>query len=351
MSHRLLFAVLALGAHSLAAAACPKAGTTYTHYAIGDTSMCSLPGGNPNILAAGPIIARYGESGVRDTVRKQLHDMRDAGNEAIRTIIWYTSDEIRKNWGPVHAPLTSEEQANLRAFAEDVAAAGYSEWLITFGPQGSNNMHCKKVTWGDCYDPALEKVNWQFISAGRDLLMSAVKGRLEMRFDLSNEACTDPHLPPTAIEYMTQGVKYFIQQYVAKYGAGDMEVSCGKPIQPRLKALLRIYDDLGIKPTHLDIHTYQTGQEFADELDFAAKAAEQYGATLTIGEMFYQNREQDEIIGRAVASHPNTKFDAVFQWPLITKEKDPGRGERCHMDVPPPYSAKMLHELVCTAGR
>jgi hypothetical protein len=348
MRHAIFVAILALGAPSLASAACPKAGTTYTHYAIGDTSMCAAGGSNPDILAAGPIIARYGESGIRDIVRKQLQDMRDAGNEVIRTIIWYTSEDVKRQWGPIHAQMTSSEQANLRAFADDVASSGFSEWLVTFGPQGPNNMHCKKERWGDCYNPALEKVNWQFIASARDLVMSSVKGRMEMRFDLSNEACTDPHLPPQALENMTHAVKYFIQQYVAQYGAGDMEVSCGKPIAPRLKSLLKIYDDLGIKPTHIDIHTYQTGAEFAQELDFAAGVAEQYGATLTIGEMFYQNREQDEIIARAVASHPRTKFDAVFQWPLTTKV--PGQ-ERCHVDVPPPYSAKMLHEMMCTSGR
>ena len=352
MMHQRLFGTVLVvcGFHSsIVEAACPKAGTTYTHYAIGDPAMCALPGGNPDILAAGPIVARYSELGVRVTVRNQLIEMRNAGNEVIRTIVWHSVADPKKKWGPLHSEMTADELTNLRAFAEDVAASGFSQWLISFGPQGPNNMHCKKEKWGDCYAPALEEVNWKFIVKAREVVMNAVNGRMQMRFDLSNEACTDPHLPPAAIENMTHGVKFLIQHYVARYGAGDMEVSCSAPIVPRLQALLRIYSDLRVRPTHLDIHVYQTGDELAKGLDFAADAAEQFGATLTIGEMFYANREQAEIIARASANHPKANIDAAFQWPLSAKESN--TKERCHVDVPPPYSAKLLHESLCQSTR
>ena len=170
-------------------------------------------------------------------------------------------------------------------------------------------MHCKKERWGDCYDQALEKVNWQFIVSARDLVAATVKGRMEMRFDLSNAGVYGP-APACAGARQRDPCREVLHSAVcgSLWGGGHGSFLRQTDRPDGSKSLLRIYDELGIKPTHLDMHTpIRLATNLPRSWIFAAGVADQYGVTLTIGEMFYQNREQDEIIARAVAAHPRTR--------------------------------------------
>ena len=70
-------------------------------------------------------LTRYHLPGVRDTVRGQLQNMADRGASLIKHSIWMVTSPGNPDYGEAwrsHFPISSQETANLRAFAQDVAA-------------------------------------------------------------------------------------------------------------------------------------------------------------------------------------------------------------------------------------
>jgi len=74
---------------------------------------------------AAAFVTQYDDAAVRTTVRSQLQGIADSGGELISTRIWMVTpaggDDFGEKWR-AHFPLSDQEQANLRAFAQDVAA-------------------------------------------------------------------------------------------------------------------------------------------------------------------------------------------------------------------------------------
>ena len=69
-------------------------------------------------------LTRYHLAGVRTTVRSQLQNMADRGASVIKHSIWMVTSPGNPDYGEVwrsHFPISSQETANLRAFAQDVA--------------------------------------------------------------------------------------------------------------------------------------------------------------------------------------------------------------------------------------
>lgn len=70
-------------------------------------------------------ITIYNQSGVRQTVRTQLQAMADRGASTISTRIWFVTEPGTTNFGETWRatfPMTDQEAANLRTYAQDVAA-------------------------------------------------------------------------------------------------------------------------------------------------------------------------------------------------------------------------------------
>jgi len=70
-------------------------------------------------------ITIYNQTSVRQTVRTQLQAMADRGATTISTRIWLVTEPGTTNFGDTWRatfPITSQEAANLRAYAQDVAA-------------------------------------------------------------------------------------------------------------------------------------------------------------------------------------------------------------------------------------
>ncbi len=67
-------------------------------------------------------IARYDQSQVRQMVQTQLQEMADRGASCIQTALWVENGpDFSSNIG-ITFPMTDQEQANLRAYAQDVAS-------------------------------------------------------------------------------------------------------------------------------------------------------------------------------------------------------------------------------------
>jgi hypothetical protein len=70
-------------------------------------------------------LTRYHLAGVRTTVRSQLQNMADRGASVIKHTIWMVTSPGNPDYGEVwrsHFPISSQESANLRTFAQDVAS-------------------------------------------------------------------------------------------------------------------------------------------------------------------------------------------------------------------------------------
>ncbi len=70
-------------------------------------------------------ITIYNQPEVRQTVRAQLQGMADRGATFISTRIWFVTEPGTTNFGQTWRatfPMTDQEEANLRAYAQDVAA-------------------------------------------------------------------------------------------------------------------------------------------------------------------------------------------------------------------------------------
>jgi hypothetical protein len=70
-------------------------------------------------------ITTYDQAAVRQTVRTHLQGMADRGATVISTRIWFVTEPGTTNFGETWRatfPMTDQEQANLRAYAQDVAA-------------------------------------------------------------------------------------------------------------------------------------------------------------------------------------------------------------------------------------
>ena len=70
-------------------------------------------------------ITQYQDRAVRQTVRTQLQGMADRGATVISTRIWFVTEPGTTNFGEAWRatfPMRDQEKANLRAYAQDVAA-------------------------------------------------------------------------------------------------------------------------------------------------------------------------------------------------------------------------------------
>lgn len=70
-------------------------------------------------------ITIYNQPSVRQTVQAQLQGMADRGASTISTRIWFVTEPGTTNFGETWRatfPMTDQEEANLRAYAQDVAA-------------------------------------------------------------------------------------------------------------------------------------------------------------------------------------------------------------------------------------
>jgi hypothetical protein len=78
-------------------------------------------------------IAIYDQPQVRQTVRAQLQGMADRGASSIQTAIWVAKgpSNLCCSNAQVTFPMANQEQANLRAYAQDVASVLGADWKPT----------------------------------------------------------------------------------------------------------------------------------------------------------------------------------------------------------------------------
>ncbi len=316
----------------------PLLGVTFTHYKLQRAAIGAChpkgPGGDPSPLKGNAIIPQYSDPVVRATVREELAETRRAGIETIRSLLWFSNRWPNAVDGPLPsdpALLTEEVVSKVENFAHDVAAAGFKRLTVAFGPLGKNSPSCRRLTWGDCFEPERTKENWRFISVMRKAIARGAGRALNVEYDIAVEACPSPYLSPSSRGQLINYVKTVLSRYAGEFGLKDVRVSCADG-PGRMAEMVDIYRSLGFYPRFAEYHTYKRNPEaLKNTLNEVSSAIEGTGMELVLGEMLYHNHEQATVISDFLHHHPGVIAELI-QWPV--KDFD----NKCTMDVEPPFT-------------
>src|ERR1700752_478166 len=164
----------------------PLIGVNYSHHAWRDCS----------VEDAG-IVSHYHDQGVRRRVRAQLADMREAGIDTLRLLLWHMNDASGQRWGVVSSAqgsLREPYRSNLIRYLDDVRRAGFVRLTVSFGPMWTNSPFGQPDY---VYDPARFEENWALIRFVRPLAKKY--GPRSVRIDLINEAPPSDYTPPEQV--------------------------------------------------------------------------------------------------------------------------------------------------------
>lgn len=317
----------------------PQFGVTYTHFKYDPKAVCKNGGDAARAATPGAIIPQYDKPEVRDIVRGQLAQMRANGVDIIRTVLWFTQDRIPVEWGQLKAPLSPADAARIKAFGEDIRAAGFRSWLLVTVPGVGNGPICRKQTWGDCFDASRQQTNFGFIRSVHDLLAPLGRPNFKLEYDISGELCPSRYLGPLANKNIASYLTELLRWYSTEVSATDFRISCGGLSDDRMAGLLQIYDAAGVKPNVVDLHFYDTtAAAIAPKLLPAARMARERHVPFVIGELLYEDPDQLAAIA-SLAKTNNICPSAIIEWPL--------RGRNmCQFDVSPPYDPRLARSTL-----
>ncbi len=293
-------------------------GANYAHYLV---SNCSLDN-------SGGIIAKYDQSGVRNTVQSQLATMYSNGVRSIRFIIWHMTDATGQTWGVIPSAggaITEPYKTNLINYLTDIKNAGFARVTVSFGPEWTNAPDQTN------YDSTKFNENWNFIASIRPLIKQY--GPADTRIDLLNEGA--PSAGVSTYNQISDYLTKMYQNYVTTFGTSDVTVSVIGPSDGgtnRLQNLINILNNSGKgQPNWYEVHIYNTADTQTTFNDLIAEDnilnANSLTQPLVIGEAYYNNQNVASGIMNFINSH-SRKIQEVIEWPKTNS---------CSF-VSPPYS-------------
>lgn len=339
-----LFSLFCVSGAALAQRVHPSLGINYQWWQLDKQRVAECPRRPTAVMVEAGAMVQYGKPEVRGAVQRQLGDMRKAGFTSLRSQIVFLPPPNRFNMYPITSQdgnIPDQDQANLRAFVEDIAAAGFETFEPVFGGAG---LYCKKVNWGDCFDPASIEKAWTFAEQATRIITAAA-GPLKLRFDLTNEGCPAPSMLPSTKDNARLFLTTIATRFQKTFGDNWL-ISCAyDPGSARLKLLLKDLADAGLKPRFVEVHSYVIGDGFLSMLSSANAMAAAIGADLILGEMRYHSVDQNGLLRRWLAENPKSRLVDALQWPLA----DPST--KCPFDTPPPYTPGDLETLATPSAQ
>jgi hypothetical protein len=332
----LLSAIWLTGAVGAGAADRVLLGINYTHYRLDKEALSQCDRVRNGPLSQGGIISQYEQPKLRSVVTGQLTAMRGAGFEAVRTFVWYRSQAPDAKRGLISSrPEALETKLeNVTEFVADVAAAGFSQLVLVFGPVGENSPYCRREQWGDCFDESRRGENWNTIVRVREAALRGAAGKIDVHFDLSNEACPSRFIKNVYAGNSERYIKDIYARYVGTFGSRDVRISCAVgDSKDRLGKLLEIYRQVGHLPPVAEIHSYDADPAtFYRQLKEAHEVLAGTNMKLVLGEVLFQNLAQAAVLNSFMTLHSDHRITGIFQWPLSVP------GSQCGQDVEPPFS-------------
>ncbi len=283
------------------------------------------------------LLPQYQIEAVRDTVKTQLREMRDAGFTVLKIFVLHR----RPNLGgavdyflSADGSLAASDKVKLQRFVSDIAAAGFKHLEVAFGFADQNAPFCRHELWGDCFEPNRTEENWRFISGATEAV-TQVKDGLSLVFDLTNEgACAAANMPPSTLLNAKRYVQTIAGRWQSQFG-DSWVFSCPNSLgATRNNLLAEQLGEAGLRPKYVEIHNYENDARRVNlTLDGLQKLAERLNAHAIFGEMQYDSENKSAIIRDWLKQHPESRFSAMMMWPLREAVKG-----GCQMDVAPPYT-------------
>ena len=331
LSRLLLLFSLVLGAsHAWAQDPTPSYGMSFSFLNVDESQVQKCASVSRGMTIRNSVfITRYDQPAVRDQVRKALSDMRQSGFQKIRLIVYFGPDAKSRDWFDVNDGRRAGELMKL--YAQDIKAAGFDEFFLVFGVQGTASPACRKTKWGDCFDPASTARAGEFMSTVRTALGPTPP--MPMRFDLAPEMCAPPDLPEPMRGYLLQYSKTVIASYAGRFPQDETTMSCSLARFPKgRQSIDDSYAAAGLTPSFYDIHFYnRPDQDEAVLLRAVSVDLENSKLPIVIGETSYGDQGNLQRILHSLVK-PTGRVPAIYFWPLKNHPS------RCHVDAAPPYT-------------
>lgn len=217
-------------------------GTTLTHLSADCPLNSASKSTELGIAAADNIILNYDKPDVRSSARRMMAELRDSGANALRTFVWFRHSEDARLQKLAFADrvgvalatsgrLSEGVLANLRAYIQDARSAGFRKLYLVTGPRASAGPRCRKVSYGDCFDPSLLPLSW---SVTRQLVLTAraLEGpNFEVIPDIAPEMCSASLRYSPARNENISYISYMLTHWKNDFGPTGFIVSCiAKPI-------------------------------------------------------------------------------------------------------------------------
>lgn len=274
-----------------------------------------------------PILLHYHERGVRARLRAELGAMRAAGMRALRLFVYHTTagDGV---WLVPSAGgrLPEPYRTNLIDFLDDVRAAGFSTFTLTFNPWAEND----PIGYTPIpYDPAKLEENWGLIADLRPLLKA--HGPRTTWIDLINEGAPDDWQPRLR-DYVSE----LWRRYADAFGTDDVLVSAIVKSDEggstsRLRNLIAALRSTGRgMPAAFQIHPSWSRSGALRDLRAADAllSAEHLPQPILIGEEAYNPIGAARSIAEFVHASRRPVLE-VLEWPLMSAHPPSGTWRRC----------------------
>lgn len=328
----LVMLVPASGSTPAAAQGGPSYGMNYMFYTVDSSRVPDCRRDRRATIKGREFLTRYQDPTIRRRVNAQLRAMRRSGFREIRTIILFARSEKQPaDWFHVDRDQATAAAA-VRAYAEDLARAGFSELELSFGPLGELRPYCRRpgpgAAWGDCFKPDSIAATVKFIAAVRRGLGDPP---LPLRVDISNESCSSTDLPLQLQSKMQTYLATLLRSYPAAFARDRLTASCTLERFPKARASIdRAFAAAGRSPDFYELHAYHhPHRNVAGVLSQVRAALANTTQPATLGEVTYGD---SAYVRQLVGNIPRLR--SVDFWPLARLSSG------CGLDTAPPYSLR-----------
>jgi hypothetical protein len=279
------------------------------------------------------VIPRYISPRMQEAVRGELKALRQSGFQSVRSVVElfpgaHPSGDL-VNSGKIDDAVL----ASISEYVRDIHDAGFEELILAFATQGPANPACRKVDWGDCFDPATIPTS---VEAEEKIIGAARQKGMALRVDLLNEACVSSRVPKLANDNFVKFIHAAVQMHAKRFPDIPATVSCQlERTGDGLASTQRLFAEGGDRISFFDIHAYPgAGRTEAKVLSQAAESLKGSNVPVIFGETTYGDPDYRQWIVSAYRESFKRDPPELIFWPLHTF------ASHCNFDVPHPYRLK-----------
>ncbi len=300
------------------------------------------------------IMLHYHEPGVRETVQSQLQQMYAGGQRSLRVMVFFlhspgetltsapaeTSRKCRSTSTKTCPPgdeyfIPLQYQQNIRAYLNDIRAAGFERVMIALGPQWINDfMSCNNAAIPASLrqqlyagSPLVNELFEEAWGVAKEVRAIAVDSGMPYLIDLGNE-----YMPPSNLVQFGQCAKDIVEgtanspgylrflwgRYVAAYGNQDtvgFSVIVGNSWDADNR-LARMPQFLSPLPSVYSLHSYSSSGDITGGLNRAYQVTGNFGRRpWIIGETDSRSTASADAIRSFILNRPQQQVLHVMQWP------------------------------------